>query len=425
MALEPAVSLLRSGLEGPARLSYDHRLGANQPAQLALRKVSETLKANCPPGYKIRVSGHAINLPVVPWIAILDPDQTDTPQEGIYVVYLYSADMTWLYLSLNQGYTAHKERAAKIPKEKRGASIERWAIESVQRETQVLRRELAVPEGSYDGMFGSVQGSVQAIDLRGEGDLALGYQAGHITGFSYETAAIPDDKTLRRDLFALLALCQAAGDISDRHSLLEPETWTTRSGSLDLKRERPSSNIAPQFDDFKPRDFSDITVDIPIPTKPRTRTRKHEALIARFGADARAAGLELTNKRIGKMDLLMRDSRGNEWLVEAKSVTDDGESAVRDAIGQLFAYRHEYYTKRDRPHPHLLALLNRPVAQMWLELLEELGIGVISWNGESWSCDTKTIGRFGFPLATTSPGTTRHSPRDYLPESESRGSTNG
>jgi len=401
MAREAETLSIRAALAAPAQLVYDHRRDANQPAQQALKHARGALRANCPPGYKVRISGSAINLPVVPWIAILDPDQTDTPQEGIYVVYLFSADMAWLHLSLNQGFTAHKERAAKLPREERGVSIESWAVESVLRETQVLRRELAVPEGSYDGMFGSLQGSVQAIDLRHNGDLALGYQAGHITGFSYETAAIPDDTTLRRDLFALLALCQSAGDISDRYSLLQPETWTTRSGSLDLKRERPSTNISPQFDDFKPRDFSDVTVELPIPTRPRIRTRKHEALIAQFGNDARTAGLELTNKRIGKMDLLMRDGKGNEWLIEAKTVTDDGESAVRDAIGQLLAYRHEYYTKKDRPQPHLLALLNRPVAQMWLELLDELGIGAVSWDGESWFCDAETISRLGFQLTKT------------------------
>lgn len=381
------VTSLHTALQGPRQLGYDHKKDAKQPAQSALKEAQTRVRAICPPGYKVRISGSAINLPVIPWLAVLDPDQTDTPQEGIYVVYLYSADMAQLHLSLNQGFTAHKERAAKLPRLERGSSIESWAIESVRRETEVLQRELAVPAGSYDGMFGALQGSVQSIDLKHGGDLALGYQAGHITGFSYETSRLPDDGRLQNDLFALLALCQSACDISDRHSLLEPETWTTRSGSLSHKRERRSATISPQFDDFKPRDFSDVTVELPIPQRPRTRSRKHEALIADFGAHVRTKELQLTNKRIGKMDLLMRDDNGNEWLIEAKTVSDDGESAVRDAIGQLFAYRHEYYTKQDRPQPQLLALFNRPVDKMWLELLAELKISVISWNGSSWNCD--------------------------------------
>ena len=390
MKTEPEMSQatsLRTVLLGPTHLGYDHKRDAKQPAQSALKEAQTKVKAICPPGYKVRISGSAINLPVIPWLAVLDPDQTDTPQEGIYVVYLYSADMTQLHLSLNQGFTAHKERAAKLPRFERGSSIESWAIESVRRETDVLQRELAVPTGSYDGMFGALQGSVQSIDLKHGGDLALGYQAGHITGFSYQTIALPNENRLQHDLFALLALCQSACDISDRHSLLEPETWTTRSGSLTHKQRRPSAAITPQFDDFKPRDFSDVTVELPIPQKPRTRTRKHEALIAEFATHVHANGLKLTNKRIGKMDLLMRDDNGKEWLIEAKTVADDGETAVRDAIGQLFPYRHEYYTKQNRPQPQLIALFNRPVDKMWLELLAQLKIGVINWNGSSWLCD--------------------------------------
>jgi MrcB-like, N-terminal domain len=34
---------------------------------------------------------------------VLDPDETETAQRGMYVVYLFAADRTKLYLSLNQG----------------------------------------------------------------------------------------------------------------------------------------------------------------------------------------------------------------------------------------------------------------------------------------------------------------------------------
>jgi len=46
----------------------------------------------------------------VPWIAILDPEVTESTQNGYYVVYLFSVDMKRVYLSLNQGITfLHKE----------------------------------------------------------------------------------------------------------------------------------------------------------------------------------------------------------------------------------------------------------------------------------------------------------------------------
>ena len=37
--------------------------------------------------------------------------------------------------------------------------------------------------------------------------------------------------------------------------------------------------------------------------------------------------------------------------------------------------------------PQLIALFNRPVDKMWLELLAELKIWVINWSGSSWICD--------------------------------------
>ncbi|MBO6515445.1 MAG: DUF3578 domain-containing protein [Bacteroidia bacterium] len=42
----------------------------------------------------------------IPWIAIMDRFITSTAQSGYYLVYLFSADMSRVYLSLNQGVTA-------------------------------------------------------------------------------------------------------------------------------------------------------------------------------------------------------------------------------------------------------------------------------------------------------------------------------
>ena len=46
------------------------------------------------------------NWAVIPWVAVFDPVVTTSATRGHYVVYLFSADMRRLYLSLNQGTTA-------------------------------------------------------------------------------------------------------------------------------------------------------------------------------------------------------------------------------------------------------------------------------------------------------------------------------
>jgi len=53
--------------------------------------------------YKIEGSAGKGNWTKTPWIIIMDKKVTDTPQCGIYVIYLFSDDMEALYLTLNQG----------------------------------------------------------------------------------------------------------------------------------------------------------------------------------------------------------------------------------------------------------------------------------------------------------------------------------
>jgi hypothetical protein len=44
---------------------------------------------------------------------VLDDDVTSTAQEGFYVVYLFAETLDRVYLSLNQGVTAHVDRFRK------------------------------------------------------------------------------------------------------------------------------------------------------------------------------------------------------------------------------------------------------------------------------------------------------------------------
>lgn len=59
--------------------------------------------------YKVSGSPGKGNWTDSPWIAILDTLITDTPQSGYYPVFLFKADMSGVYLSLNQGVTEVRE----------------------------------------------------------------------------------------------------------------------------------------------------------------------------------------------------------------------------------------------------------------------------------------------------------------------------
>lgn len=66
-----------------------------------------------PAHYTIKGSVGAGGVAKTPWIAIMDKDITNTPREGVYLVFLFSADYNHVYLTLNQGTTASKNSRAK------------------------------------------------------------------------------------------------------------------------------------------------------------------------------------------------------------------------------------------------------------------------------------------------------------------------
>ena len=74
---------LRDLLTAPASLNYDHSGDSQQPAQKALLNSRKELLDYVPLGYRVKKSGVAVNLPVIPWISILNPELTTTTQAGI------------------------------------------------------------------------------------------------------------------------------------------------------------------------------------------------------------------------------------------------------------------------------------------------------------------------------------------------------
>lgn len=121
----------------------------------------------------------------VPWVAVFDPIVTTSATRGHYVVYLFSADMKRLYLSLNQGTTeAHDE-------------FKSHANEELARRAAILRDR--VPE--YKSRFSS-----QPIDLGSSGVLPSGYQSGHAFGKCYRLDELPFDDIPTKDLLDIVEL---------------------------------------------------------------------------------------------------------------------------------------------------------------------------------------------------------------------------
>ena len=356
-------------LKSPVELSYNKKQGQQQPAQKALRAIKGQMLEYIPTGYRVRVSGSAVNIPEIPWISILNPELTTTTKAGLYIVYLYSADLKTLYLSMNQGYTRHKEVAeASGLKGKYG--IDR-ALKTLKSETKDLARELKI-----NGPISL--NTTNSIDLKSVGELPQGYESGHITGFKYELNSMPSENQLIMDLDFMFTIYDAVKEINDELRNSTKVERITRSRDLKVKSSSPlvKSGV---LGFFEPRTRDEYVASF---TKSSyTVSPLHEALINDFAEYVKTKNWEPLNKKIQNRDMILKDKSGYEILIEAKSVGKSQELAVRQAIGQLFAYRYVYYQGKDIP---LIALFNREINEIWQGLLASLNIYCIYSKSKKW-----------------------------------------
>lgn len=166
----------------------------------------------------------------VPWIAVLDRDITITAKEGYYIVYLFSADMKKVYLSLNQGWTYFKEQYGR----KRGKD-----------KIKIISRMLQEKLKSGLDEFNTTD-----IDLEYKGngsDLPKGYELGHICGKVYDANNLPSEDILIEDLQNMISVYrELKGYILENdyltlnNSLLAEEATSTKE---DKKEDKESIAI--------------------------------------------------------------------------------------------------------------------------------------------------------------------------------------
>jgi hypothetical protein len=139
--------------------------------------------------YVVKGSGGKGNITPGPHIEIMNGRITTSPQSGYYVVYLFSADMERLYLSLAFGVTAFKEQFGE-------GSAHRDAM---QRSAEIARRPIKGLEG-----FPAKKGILNLIDR--PGTVVYDYQYSNIAAIEYDLSDLPDDQKLIDDLDSMLDL---------------------------------------------------------------------------------------------------------------------------------------------------------------------------------------------------------------------------
>lgn len=311
--------------------------------------AEEVIKPLIPAGLTVRGSGGQGRPTPTPWIAILDPDETTTPQKGIYLVWIFSSDRSKVVLTLNQGVTELQEQLG-------------WAAlrPVVKAEAERIRR----------GLTSDLSELETVIDFGNE-KRQKGYGAANILAKTYSVADLPPEPELLADLRRMVGIYQES--VAVKRKLLVTEPGAVRSGS-------PARNPEPGETDggFKPKDRADYLVKMAAMTQ-RRRGDRHELLLKDFAAVAAKLGHQPRNQKVHPKDLTLNVS-GQEWLVEAKVVYNgNAPQAVRAAIGQLKEYAHFLYEEDNRPR--LMALFTEPVGPLFVELLESLDIAAV-WKGE-------------------------------------------
>jgi 5-methylcytosine-specific restriction protein A len=157
-----------------------------------------------------------------PWVAILDPIVTTTPQHGYYVVYLFSSSMNRIVLSLNQGITEY-----------RGTMSVDAAKELIRHSAALIC--LRTPE--YHGLFNE-QGI--NLDSTSSSSRSAFYEAGHAFGITYSLPLPPESKLVRDllEMVTLYRLLTFRGGFEDRETQESEENAPPIEGLENAQRYR-------------------------------------------------------------------------------------------------------------------------------------------------------------------------------------------
>lgn len=325
--------------------SFDRNAGMASPAMLLLRRAPTHLVEHLPAGVFARGSGGRGRGTMTPWFGIFDPDETTSPQDGLYVVYLFSADLQTISLSLNQGVTL----------------LGRDLGNRVARD-ELVRRAIAIRER----LGKEAAGLNPVMNLGSRGWRQTAYQAGNVVCTSYDIANLPSEQQMRDDLARYLTLYQRAVEVRPDWALAGEAT-------------KHEPGTAPEAG-FKPRDAGDYIANIGAHTQ--HKSKRHEQILNQYVAWTKAQGFAPSNAEFPK-DLILRRPE-EEYLIEVKVVYNGKASiAVRAAIGQLLEYSHFLDVGKD-PKPLTVALFSEPVGDAFIEYLEVLEIPSVWLEGGVW-----------------------------------------
>ncbi|MEU9793771.1 DUF3578 domain-containing protein [Streptomyces sparsogenes] len=327
-------------------------------AQDRLRAVADEWAHVVPVGFEAEGKGGSGGASKTPWIGVYDLDINRDPKKGLYLAYIFAADLGSVTLTLQQGVT----------------SLERKLGTGKKRRDYLEIRAQALLAGLPDEL---VDGWRIRPNFKCDAARALSYEAGSVVARCYSTTSMPSEISLRDDLWHMAEVLQHAAAVEKALNGVE--------GPGALKAKGASKKPPAEFqglDGFRPKDGSDYVARIPKRTIKKSRS--HEVLLEAFSHYADERDFVPINKAMHPKDLVLRKD-GIEWLVEAKTVKRGNPTkAVREAVGQLFEYNHFLYEQEGHAKPHLLALFTEDIGA-YAAYLEGLGIASVWRTVDGWA----------------------------------------
>jgi 5-methylcytosine-specific restriction enzyme B len=161
------------------------------PILTAFKRATQELQASSGvavyPNVVVSYSAGQGNWAKVPWIALMDDRVTRTTQQGLYCVYLFSEDLSGLFLTLNQGVTE--------PRRELGPKAGR----------EFLRATVASMRARIGGDLSGAGFSIDdGINLHSSATLGSDYEASTIAYKHYSQDNVPGPEQLTKDLDVLL-----------------------------------------------------------------------------------------------------------------------------------------------------------------------------------------------------------------------------
>lgn len=189
----------------------------------------------------------------IPWLCVFDKRITNTAQKGFYIVYLFSEDMSGVYLSLNQGYTWYKN------------NFNSEANNTIKSVSDYLRARLRSDISNF---------SEVSIDLNPnpKSKLGKGYQLGSIISKYYPKDNIPSQNELINDLYKLIGIFnELKAILPDIDNEAEYIRWATGCSSyVDSSIEDDDLEFQNEIQNDVPVDFEDQPEEIPGTNNSRT-----------------------------------------------------------------------------------------------------------------------------------------------------------